>query len=131
MNCEYEFKEGSQVIFDFLEMSPSPPLKGPRQTYLTRTNVDGEAVWKDGNRGRLFALRTIRDELTVASGKALMDLYAAKQGSVIEINYKGVIWGSYLIDDQVSNGFEVLKIVGGLAGDSKFLIETEWQLLQQ
>lgn len=123
----YQFHNGAAAVYSFLEMGPSPPKQKQRHTYLVRTNVDQASIYRDGLRGELFPIRTVVDAQTAILGHVVIAAYANSVGSIYDIIYQNVNYGSYLIHDVQTNGFEVLNLVGGLTGSSaKYMIEAEW-----
>ncbi len=125
----YQFKNGSEVIFEFLEMSPAPQKAHNRQTYLVRSNVDGAAVYQDGFRGELFNLATAVDEQNATDGQALIASYAAAVGTIYSVIYQNVDYGPYLLHAVATNGYSIINLIGGKSGaNPKYMVEANWTL---
>lgn len=127
MSRIYKFHQGSNPTFHFLEMSPSPQGPQSQSTYFVRTQVDGASIYLDGNRGRMFQMRTLADSEDAASAETLVKAYEAACSQVWEITYDGVNYGDYLIDSVAAHATPIVKMIGSKNhADSKYLIEAQW-----
>jgi hypothetical protein len=128
--CVYQFKIGSQVMQDFMDMTPSPPGPTHHVTFLQRTNVDGSSIFYDGLRGEIFELHTLSDEDDGGSALSRIRGYEGMTGKVFNVQWNDQPYGLYLLENVKCNAREVLKIIGGKNGyaDPKYLIESTWLL---
>lgn len=118
--------------FNFIAMSKPPEGPNQRLALETRAGVNGTSVWKIGDGGQPFQIRTTADAANFAAAVALFRSYEAAIGT----GPVGLIFGgvgmNYLVaildvspDDVAATAIGV----GGLLGSSNAIVRATWKLL--
>jgi hypothetical protein len=119
----------------FLRLAGNPEAIKERLVLLARPGVPGVAIWKSGQRGEPFTLRSIVDQ---ANGPAAWSTYLA-YCQLIGKDPVDLVWSGMLLTTETTK-IAVLDVrqvrligllgaIGGLNAPSHALLECEWNLV--
>jgi hypothetical protein len=124
--------------FTFLTLNGNPEPPKEECLVLSRPGVDGVAVWKTGQRGGKFTLRSAVDAADLTAARAQYAQYVASIGG----DPVAVVWCDLALQTIEGEAFDVIvldvrpvsirKILGGVGGlhtPSLGWCECDWDLV--
>lgn len=116
----------------FISLGQCPDTTGEQPLVLSRPGVDGVAIWKTGERGRRFELRSAVDAASMAMARNLFDAYKRSVGGdPVPLVWAGLMvpYLVVVLDVQPIRITANLLGVGGLSPPSYGWCECNWTLI--
>jgi hypothetical protein len=121
--------------FQFVSMSRMPEIVRQSLAVVARPGVDGVAVWKTGERGKPFTIRTLVDCFNVLDGldtwRSYRDLIGEPPQTAVwaDLNFDVSNLRFFVLDVRLAANRRILASDGGLLENAGAILECDWDLL--